>query len=108
MQKHGNRRLTISSSELVKELGKGDSIAVSGVCLTAVQITAKSFGADLAEETWNRTSFSRIKKGALVNLELPMRPTAASAATWCKVMWTARANSWHSTPSKALRLLAAH
>jgi riboflavin synthase len=54
-------------------LKKGDSIAVSGVCLTAVEITPKSFGADLAEETWHRTSFSRIKTGALVNLELPMR-----------------------------------
>ena len=68
-----NRRLTVSSSHLVKELKKGDSIAVSGVCLTAVEITPQSFGADLAEETWNRTSFSRIKPGALVNLELPMR-----------------------------------
>ena len=68
-----NRRLTVSASQLVKELKKGDSIAVSGVCLTAVEITASSFGADLAEETWNRTSFSRIKPGALVNLELPMR-----------------------------------
>jgi riboflavin synthase len=68
-----NRRLTVSASRLVKELKKGDSIAVSGVCLTAVEITPKSFGADLAEETWNRTSFSRIKLGALVNLELPMR-----------------------------------
>jgi riboflavin synthase len=57
----------------VKELKKGDSIAVSGVCLTAVEITPKSVGFDLAEETWNRTSFSRIKEGALVNLELPMR-----------------------------------
>ena len=73
VQEHGNRRLTISSSKLVKELGMGNSIAVSGVCLTAVQITGKSFGADLAAETWERTSFSRIKKGALVNLELPMR-----------------------------------
>jgi riboflavin synthase len=68
-----NRRLTVSSSNLVKELKKGDSIAVSGVCLTAIEITPKSFGADLAEETWNRTSFSRIKPDALVNLELPMR-----------------------------------
>jgi len=68
-----NRRLTVSTSHLVKELKKGDSIAVSGVCLTAVEITPKSFGADLAEETWNRTSFSRIQPGALVNLELPMR-----------------------------------
>jgi riboflavin synthase len=70
---NGNRRLTISASHLVKELKKGDSIAVSGVCLTAVKITPNSFGADLAQETWNRTSFSRIKTGALVNLELPMR-----------------------------------
>src|SRR5580692_13157816 len=68
-----NRRLTVSASNLVKELKKGDSIAVSGVCLTAVEITPISFGADLAEETWNRTSFSRIKPGALVNLELPTR-----------------------------------
>jgi riboflavin synthase len=73
IQEHGNRRLTISSSKLVKELGKGNSIAVSGVCLTAVEITPKSFAADLAAETWERTSFSRIKKGALVNLELPMQ-----------------------------------
>jgi riboflavin synthase len=70
---NGNRRLTVSASHLPKELKKGDSIAVSGVCLTAVEITAKSFAADLAEETWNRTSFSRIKAGAQVNLELPMR-----------------------------------
>jgi riboflavin synthase len=69
----GNRRLSVSSSTLAKELKKGDSIAVSGVCLTAVDITADSVGFDLAEETWNRTSFSRIKEGALVNLELPMR-----------------------------------
>jgi riboflavin synthase len=71
--KGGTRRLTVSAAEIVKELKRGDSIAVSGVCLTAVEITPQSFSADLAEETWNRTSFSRIKPGALVNLELPMR-----------------------------------
>jgi riboflavin synthase len=72
-KKNGNRRLTVSASQLPKELKTGDSIAVSGVCLTAIEITSKSFAADLADETWKRTSFSRIKKGALVNLELPMR-----------------------------------
>jgi riboflavin synthase len=71
--KHGNRRLTVSSSLLVKELKPGASIAVSGVCLTAVDIGSDSVGFDLAEETWNRTSFSRIEQGAEVNLELPMR-----------------------------------
>ncbi len=71
--KNGNRRINVSSSRLVKELRKGASIAVSGVCLTAVEVKPKSFSADLAEETWNRTSLSRIKERALVNLELPMR-----------------------------------
>jgi riboflavin synthase len=69
----GTRRLTVAASQVTQELKKGDSVAVSGVCLTAVGIATGSFGADLAEETWNRTSFSRIKEGALVNLELPMR-----------------------------------
>ena len=51
----------------------GDSIAVSGVCLTALDIKPGSFCADLAPETWERTSFSRMHEGALVNLELPMK-----------------------------------
>ena len=71
--KSGTRRLTVAASQLNKELRKGGSIAVSGVCLTAVEIDANSVAFDLAEETWNRTSFSRIHEGALVNLELPMR-----------------------------------
>jgi len=67
------RRLTVSS-KLARELKQGDSISVSGTCLTAVQISKESFAADLAQETWARTSFSRLQPGALVNLELPMRP----------------------------------
>jgi len=72
-QEDGNRRLTVAAARLNQELKKGDSIAVSGVCLTAVEITPQTFSADLAAETWKRTSFSRIRKDALVNLELPMR-----------------------------------
>src|ERR1700681_4036540 len=72
-QANGNRRLTVAAARLNQELKTGDSIAVSGVCLTAVELTPTSFAADLAAETWKRTSFSRIKKDALVNLELPMR-----------------------------------
>ena len=67
--KSGTRRLTVAAAQLNKELRKGGSIAVSGVCLTAVEIDANSVAFDLAEETWNRTSFSRIHEGALVNLE---------------------------------------
>src|ERR1700686_3077555 len=68
-----NRRITIAAENAPKELKAGDSIAVSGVCLTALDIKPGSFCADLAPETWARTSFSRIREGALVNLELPMK-----------------------------------
>jgi riboflavin synthase len=67
------RRLTVASSKLAKELKQGDSISVSGVCLTAVDISKNSFTCDLAQETWLRTSFSRLTPNASVNLELPMR-----------------------------------
>jgi riboflavin synthase len=72
-QRGENRRITATAVSAPKELKTGDSIAVSGVCLTALDIKPDSFCADLAPETWRRTSFSRIRKGALVNLELPMK-----------------------------------
>jgi riboflavin synthase len=72
-QRGENRRITIEAQNTPKELGTGQSVAVSGVCLTALDITQRSFCADLAPETWERTSFSRIQAGALVNLELPMK-----------------------------------
>ncbi len=69
----GKRRITVSAENVTQELQTGNSVAVSGVCLTALDITPNSFSADLAAETWTRTSFSRITKGALVNLELPLK-----------------------------------
>jgi len=74
IEQHGeNRRITIAADKIPKELGTGQSVSVSGVCLTALEIKPGSFCADLAPETWVRTSFSRIQEGALVNLELPMK-----------------------------------
>jgi riboflavin synthase len=67
------RRLIVACSKVLPELKVGNSVSVSGVCLTAVELAAESFSADLAQETWRRTSFARLRKGALVNLELPMR-----------------------------------
>jgi riboflavin synthase len=67
------RRLTVACSKLLPELKQGDSISVSGVCLTVTDLSRDSFTCDLAQETWKRTSFSRLKESALVNLELPMR-----------------------------------
>jgi len=72
-QRGENRRITVAAENTPKELGTGNSVAVSGVCLTALDINPGSFCADLAPETWVRTSFSRIHEGALVNLELPMK-----------------------------------
>lgn len=68
-----NRRLTVQANDTPRQLATGNSVAVSGVCLTALDIKTNSFSADLAPETWVRTSFSRIKEGSLVNLELPMK-----------------------------------
>jgi len=72
-QRGENRRITIAAKNVPKDLKTGDSVAVSGVCLTAVDIKTDSFSADLAPETWVRTSLSRLKEEALVNLELPMK-----------------------------------
>ena len=69
----GKRRLTIGATQVTRELKKGDSVAVSGVCLTAVDIAADRFATDLAAETVARTSLSRLRPGSLVNLELPVR-----------------------------------
>jgi riboflavin synthase len=72
-QRGENRRISIHAENTPTELKTGDSISVSGVCLTALDIKANSFCADLAPETWARTSLSHICKNALVNLELPMK-----------------------------------
>jgi riboflavin synthase len=72
-QRGENRRITIAAEHTPKEIHTGDSVSVSGVCLTALDIKTDSFCADLAPETWTRTSFSRIREGMLVNLELPMK-----------------------------------
>jgi len=69
----GTKRLTIAASRLPREMKQGDSIAVSGVCLTAVDLHPDSLGFDLADETLARTSLLRLSPGALVNLELPMK-----------------------------------
>lgn len=68
----GSPRLTINSP-LARQLTTGSSIAVSGVCLTALEVSAEQFSADLAQETVARTNLSQLETGASVNLELPAR-----------------------------------
>jgi riboflavin synthase len=65
-------RVTIATP-LVAELGTGDSIAINGVCLTAVDLDGESFAADAMNETLARTSLGDLAAGAGVNLELPLR-----------------------------------
>jgi riboflavin synthase len=72
-QRGENRRITITARNAPNELKTGDSVAVSGVCLTALDIKPGSFCADLVPETWVRTSFSRMHEGALVNVELSIK-----------------------------------
>jgi len=72
----GNHRITVKAPQSAPELKQGNSIAVSGVCLTALDISPDTFCADLAKETWTRTSFSRITEGAQINLELPLKVDA--------------------------------
>ena len=66
-------RITIKADRIPSELKTGDSVAVSGVCLTALDIGKHQFSADLAEETLKRTSLQRLKTGSIVNLELPAK-----------------------------------
>src|SRR3954453_8062256 len=58
---------------LADELERGDSIAVNGVCLTAVEIDGARFEAEVMEETLRLTSLGRLQEGDEVNLELALR-----------------------------------
>ena len=67
-------RVTIATP-LVAELSAGDSVAINGVCLTAVTLGDDSFVADAMNETLARTSLGDLVPGSDVNLELPLRAT---------------------------------
>jgi len=64
-------RIRVTAPGLASQLKEGDSVAVSGVCLTALSPNRDAFEADLAQETIARTSLSHIAPGTIVNLELP-------------------------------------
>jgi riboflavin synthase len=60
-------------TDLASELGPGDSVAVNGVCLTAVESDGAGFSADVMAETLRRSSLGPLAAGDEVNLELPLR-----------------------------------
>ena len=67
-------RLDVSCTTVLTDLIEGGSIAVNGVCLTALNLREDGFSADLAPETLARTNLSDLNPGAFVNLERPVTP----------------------------------
>ena len=67
-------RLEVRCSTVLSDLSIGASIAVNGVCLTAVAVNKESFAADLAPETLSRSNLGDLAAGSRVNLERPVTP----------------------------------
>lgn len=69
-QRGGDVRLSVKTGKLdLSDVALGDSIAVNGVCLTAVQLPGDGFSADVSNETLSLTSLGNLKSGSKVNLE---------------------------------------
>jgi len=74
--KGGDSRVRVDTGKLdMSDVALGDSIAVNGVCLTAVKVEAAAFWADVSGETLARTTFGQQGAGAPVNLEKALTPT---------------------------------
>jgi len=69
-----NARIVIEAHMVTEDTKHGDSIAVNGVCLTALDVQVDSFAADVSRETLERSTLSRLKPGAPVNLERAVTP----------------------------------
>jgi len=75
--KGGDVRVLVETGKLdVGDVQLGDSIAVNGVCLTAVELPGNGFWADVSRETLARTAFIDLKAGSKVNLEKALTPTS--------------------------------
>jgi riboflavin synthase len=68
-------RLRVRCSTVMQDMTEGASIAVNGVCLTAVDLRPAGFAADVAPETLRRTNLGALRPGSTVNLERPMSPS---------------------------------
>lgn len=66
-------RLRVRAQRVLEGLHPGDSVAVSGACLTAVTVDAETFEVDLSPETEDRTTLASLGPGAQVNLERALR-----------------------------------
>lgn len=74
--KGGDVRVEVATGKLdLSDVKLGDSIAVNGICLTAVALPGDGFAADVSRETLERTGFVNLKQGSQVNLEKALTPT---------------------------------
>jgi len=73
-QRGENARLVIEAHIVTEDTKHGDSIAVNGVCLTALEIQTDSFAADVSEETLARSTLGSLRPGTPVNLERAVTP----------------------------------
>jgi len=69
----GGARLSIFADATLDELKLGESVSVSGVCLTAAEINDRDFAVDVSTETLNVTNIGELAAGAAVNLERAMK-----------------------------------
>ncbi len=67
-------RISIAATVIASDLSNGDSIAVNGVCLTALDSGRDGFSADLSPETLDRTTLGNLSAGSRVNLERSVTP----------------------------------
>jgi riboflavin synthase len=68
-QRGDNARILIEARLVTEDIHEGDSVAVNGVCLTALNVEKDSFAADVSRETLDRSTLGRLLPGAPVNLE---------------------------------------
>lgn len=72
---HQFGRFEITAKRILEDIQIGDSIAVNGTCLTAVEFSGSSFMAEAMRETLEKTALGFLKTGSFVNLERALLPT---------------------------------
>ena len=68
-------KIKIAARVVTKDTNEGDSISVNGVCLTALDVKADGFTADVSQETLDKSTLGRLQAGARVNLERAVTPS---------------------------------
>jgi riboflavin synthase len=71
----GGAKVLISARTVTEGTSDGDSIAVNGVCLTALSVSPEGFSADVSRETLNRSTLGQLTAGSRVNLERAVTPS---------------------------------